>query len=159
VPIERPQVDVAGGAAGWAARPQKPIAGRDSSADRRREQHRHPLGLALVPHRDQVVGILKDLPLGRAARGGFLLRLLLAGIVHFALVEAHGSGIMDQGNGRIEVGPKQMSRLVRVLDDKDVVERAANFRTKTMIRDLVTIAIVAFAISFVAITEVMLSLM
>jgi hypothetical protein len=52
-----------------------------------------------------------------------------------------------------------MSRLVRVLDDKDVVERAANFRTKTMIRDLVTIAIVAFAISFVAITEVMLSLM
>jgi hypothetical protein len=66
---------------------------------------------------------------------------------------------MDQGNWRIEVGRKQMSRLVRVLDDKDVVERAANFRTKTMIRDLVTIAIVAFAISFVAMAEVMLSLM
>jgi DNA-binding phage protein len=30
---------------------------------------------------------------------------------------------MDQGNGRIEVGRKQMSRLVRVLDDKDLVER------------------------------------
>ena len=52
-----------------------------------------------------------------------------------------------------------MSRLVRGLDDKDLVERAANFRTKTMIRDLVTIAVVAFAISFVAITEVTLSLM
>jgi hypothetical protein len=30
----------------------------------------------LVPHRDQVVGVLKDLPLGRAARSGFLLGLL-----------------------------------------------------------------------------------
>ena len=30
---------------------------------------------------------------------------------------------MDHVNGRIEVGPKQMSRLVRVLDDNDVVER------------------------------------
>jgi DNA-binding phage protein len=46
-----------------------------------------------------------------------------AGIIRFPLFEAHGSGIMDQGNGRIEVGPKQMSRLVRVLDDKDLVER------------------------------------
>ena len=44
-------------------------------------------------------------------------------VLHFALVETHGSGIMDQGNGRIEVGRKQMSRLVRVLDDKDLVER------------------------------------
>jgi DNA-binding phage protein len=49
--------------------------------------------------------------------------LLPAGILHFALVEAHGSGIMDQGNGRIDVGREQMSRLVRVLDDNDVVER------------------------------------
>src|SRR5580704_4211329 len=48
---------------------------------------------------------------------------MLSLIFHFALVETHGSGIMDQGNGRIEVGRGQMSRLVRVLDDKDVVER------------------------------------
>jgi hypothetical protein len=48
---------------------------------------------------------------------------LSAVVLHFALVEAHGFGIMDQGNGWIEVGRKQMSRLVRVLDDKDVVER------------------------------------
>ena len=45
VPVERPQVDIASGAAGRAARPQEPIAGRDGGADRGREQHRHPLGL------------------------------------------------------------------------------------------------------------------
>src|ERR1700722_17244409 len=44
------------------------------------------------------------------------------GVLHFALVESHGAAIMDQRNGRIEVGRKQMSRLVRVFDDKDVVE-------------------------------------
>jgi DNA-binding phage protein len=33
------------------------------------------------------------------------------------------AGIMEQGNGRIDVGREQMSRLVRVLDDNDVVER------------------------------------
>jgi hypothetical protein len=62
VPIERPQIDVAGGAAGRTACPQEPIAGRNGGANCRRKQHRHPLRLALVPHRDQVVGILKDLP-------------------------------------------------------------------------------------------------
>jgi DNA-binding phage protein len=47
----------------------------------------------------------------------------LSALLHFALVKAHGGASMDQGNGRIEVGRKQMSRLVRVLDDKDLVER------------------------------------
>jgi hypothetical protein len=63
VPVERPQVDVAGGAAGRAARTQEPIASRDGGADGRLEQHRHPLGLALVPHGNQVVGV----PLGSLA--------------------------------------------------------------------------------------------
>jgi DNA-binding phage protein len=87
------------------------------------KQHRHPLGLALVPCGHQLLGIFKDLTIGRAAASRFLLGLRPTGIIHFALVEAHGSGIMDQGNGLIEVGPKQMSRIVRVLDDKDLVER------------------------------------
>jgi hypothetical protein len=89
VPIERPQIDVAGGAAGGAARPQEPIAGCDGRADCRREQHRHPLGLALVPHGDQVLGILEDLSLSRATRSRFLLRSLPAAVLHFALVESH----------------------------------------------------------------------
>ena len=38
--------------ASGTAHPQKPIARSDSGADRRREQHRHPLGLALVPGSD-----------------------------------------------------------------------------------------------------------
>jgi hypothetical protein len=40
-----------------------------------------------------------------------------------------------------------------------VIQPAGNAHTNTMIRDQLTIAVVALAISFVAITEVMLSLM
>jgi hypothetical protein len=50
----------------------------------------HPLGLALVPFANKVVGILKDLLLGRASGGRFLLGGLPAAVLHFALVEAHG---------------------------------------------------------------------
>ena len=89
VPIERPQVHIASGAAGRAPRPQEPITGRDGCADGRREQHWHLLGLALVPYGDEVVGILKDLLLGRAPGSRFLLGLLPAPVLHFALVEAH----------------------------------------------------------------------
>jgi hypothetical protein len=42
-----------------------------------------------VPHGDQVLGVLKDLPLGRAPGSRFLLRGLAAPVLHFALVEAH----------------------------------------------------------------------
>jgi hypothetical protein len=35
------------------------MADRDRGADRWRKQHGHPLGLALVPHRDQVLGVLE----------------------------------------------------------------------------------------------------
>jgi hypothetical protein len=59
VPIERAEIDGAGGAAGRAACPQEPISGLDRRAACRRKQRRHPLCLALVPHGDQVVGILK----------------------------------------------------------------------------------------------------
>jgi hypothetical protein len=75
VPIERPQVDVAGGAAGRAARSQEPIADGDRGADGRREQHGHTLGLALVPGGHQLLGILKDLAIGCAAGSRFLLGL------------------------------------------------------------------------------------
>ena len=95
VPVERAEIDVAGGAAGRAARPQEPIAGRNGGADRRRKQHRHPLRLALVPHRDQVVGILKDLLFGRAARSRFLLCRLAAPILHFAAIESHGGIVVE----------------------------------------------------------------
>jgi DNA-binding phage protein len=78
---------------------------------------------SVTASRFELLGVLEDLAIGRAAGSHFLLGLLPAGIVHFALVESHGAAIMDQRNGRIEVGRKQMSRLVRVLDDKDVVER------------------------------------
>ena len=78
-------------AAGRAARSQEPIAGRDGGADRRGEQHRHPLGLALVPHRDQVIGILEDLLLGRA-RFGLFLGQMPSLILHFAFVESHRPG-------------------------------------------------------------------
>jgi hypothetical protein len=52
--------------------------GRDSGADRRREQHRHSLGLAFVPHGNQLPGVLEDLAIGRAASSRFLLGLLPA---------------------------------------------------------------------------------
>jgi hypothetical protein len=38
-----------------------------SSTIKLRPSHCHPLGLALVPHRDQVIGILKDLLFARRA--------------------------------------------------------------------------------------------
>jgi hypothetical protein len=67
-----------GGAASWTAYPQKPIARSDCGADRRREQHRHTLGLAVVPSGYQALGILKHLSIGRATAGRFLFSDLSA---------------------------------------------------------------------------------
>ena len=68
VPVEPPQVDIAGGAASGAARPQEPIAGSDGRTDRRREQHRHPRGLASVPRLNRLrTELLGDLWPERAA--------------------------------------------------------------------------------------------
>ncbi len=73
VTIERAKIDCVRGAASRAAYPQKPIPGGDRGADRRREQHRHALDLALIPGCDQALSVLKHLGIGRAARGRFLL--------------------------------------------------------------------------------------
>ena len=48
------------------------------------------LGLALVPHSNQVFGVLKDLAIGRPPAAASFHGFLPAGIVHIALVESHG---------------------------------------------------------------------
>jgi hypothetical protein len=50
--VEHAQVDRVDRSASRAADPQEPIAGGDCRADRRRKDHGHPLGLALVPGGD-----------------------------------------------------------------------------------------------------------
>jgi hypothetical protein len=45
----------------------------ERQADRRREQHRHSLGLLPVPCGDQTAGIFEHLRLGRTSSGRFLL--------------------------------------------------------------------------------------
>ena len=66
------------------------MPGYNGGADRRREQHRHPLSLALVPGTDQPLRVLEDLSLGRAAGGGLRVRFGLTLILHLAAVEAQG---------------------------------------------------------------------
>jgi hypothetical protein len=51
--------------------------------------------LALVPHGNQVLGILKVLPLSRTACSRFLLRGLAAPVLHFALVESHAGIVVE----------------------------------------------------------------
>jgi hypothetical protein len=49
-----------------------------------------------------VIGILEDLPLGRAARSRFLLGGLPAPILHFALVKSHGRMVSGgPANGQV----------------------------------------------------------
>jgi hypothetical protein len=91
VPVERPRVDVASGAAGRAARPQEPIAGGDGRFDRWREQHGHVRGLAGIPRLNEFYRILDDLWPEGTARSRLLLRGLAAPILHFALIEAHAA--------------------------------------------------------------------
>jgi hypothetical protein len=43
-----------------------------------------------------VLGILKDLLLGRAARSGFLFGRLAAPVLHFSLVESHGGIVAER---------------------------------------------------------------
>jgi hypothetical protein len=64
--VARPQIDRLRRMAGRATHPQKPMLCLKSTADCRREQHRHPLGLSFIPRRDQAAGIFEDLRLGRA---------------------------------------------------------------------------------------------
>jgi putative SOS response-associated peptidase YedK len=61
----------------------------ESAADRRREQHRHPLGLPLIPRRDKAAGVLEDPRLGRVLCGRFLFGGGGALRLHLASIEAH----------------------------------------------------------------------
>jgi hypothetical protein len=65
------------------------MPGSDGCANRRREQHRHALGLTLVPRRNRPLGVLKDLRAESTPRRGLLLGLALPRVFHLALIEAH----------------------------------------------------------------------
>ena len=58
--VECAQVDCAGHPTSRASHPNKPVARRHCGADRRREQHRHLLGLPLVP-KDAIQTVLARL--------------------------------------------------------------------------------------------------
>jgi len=61
----------------------------ERAADRRREQHRHALGLPLVPRRDQPAGVFQHLRLGGTLGSSLLLGGSGAPRFHLPLVEAH----------------------------------------------------------------------
>jgi len=65
------------------------MPGRDGGADGRGEQHWRTFRLALVPRRNQPLGVFEHLRISRAPAGRFLVGLGLPGIFHFAFVEAH----------------------------------------------------------------------
>jgi hypothetical protein len=73
VAIEGPQIDRVCRAECWTAHPQEPLPRLERTADRRREQHRHALGLPFIPRRDEAAGVPEHLCLGRAPCGRFLL--------------------------------------------------------------------------------------
>jgi hypothetical protein len=84
-----PQINRVDSPARWAAHPQIPVVRGDRSADRRREQHWHSFGLALVPGSDELLSILKHLSVGRTTARRFLCRDAAALVFHLAAVEAH----------------------------------------------------------------------
>jgi len=81
----------------------------DGGADRRREQHGHVPGLAVVPCRNQGFGILKDLRIGRAALCRFLLGGLPALVLHPAAVEAHRGMVAERH--RLSMGARHYAIL------------------------------------------------
>ena len=103
----------------------EPIAGHDGRADGQREQHRHSLGLALVPGGHQLLGIIEDLAIGRMARSRFLLGLLPAGVLRPALVEAHSGNIIRPNKDVLPLcvgGVVMLGSYTRVFDDDDVLK-------------------------------------
>ena len=94
--IWRAQINRISRAAGRAAHPEIPIVRSYHGADRRREQHGHPLGLALVPGGDEILGVLKHLGIGRAPGRGLTLGSLPALVLHLAAVEAHGRSVAER---------------------------------------------------------------
>jgi hypothetical protein len=93
--IKSAQINATRRTARRASHPQKPIPRCDGGADRRREQHRHALGLALVPGDDQALGIFKDLSVGCATGSCLFLGRLPALIIHLAAVEAHDRIVVE----------------------------------------------------------------
>jgi hypothetical protein len=89
VTIEGSKIDRLCCAACWTAHPKEPVPRLKSAADRRREQHRHALGLALIPCRYQATGVFEHLCLSRTPRGRFLLGRCSSPGLHLAAVESH----------------------------------------------------------------------
>jgi len=90
VAIKGPQVDRLRGPAGRAAHPLEPMPRLERAADCRREQHRHALGLPLVPCRHEPASVFEDLRFRRKSSGRFLLGGFGASCFHLAAVESHG---------------------------------------------------------------------
>ena len=99
VPIARSEVDGLRGPASRAAHPQEPTARLERAPDRRREQHRHALGLPLVPGGDETAGVFEDLRFRCAQYRGFLLGGFGAPRLHLAAIEPHGTDFAA-GGGR-----------------------------------------------------------
>jgi hypothetical protein len=89
VAVERPKIDRMCRTASRTTYPKEPMPHLESAADRRREQHRHPLGLPLIPRRDKAAGVLEDPRLGRVLCGRFLFGGGGALRLHLASIEAH----------------------------------------------------------------------
>ena len=62
----------------------------ESAVDRRREQHRHPLGLMFIPRGNEVVGVFENLRLGRALFCRFFFGSGGPPRLHLAAIEPHG---------------------------------------------------------------------
>ena len=87
--IKPAQVDRLSAATARTPDPKIPMLRGNGGTDRRREQERRPLRLALVPFGHEAQGISPDLRIERALRRGLPLGLAAALVVHFAAVEAH----------------------------------------------------------------------
>ena len=64
--VERPKIDGLRRTARRTAHPKEPMPCLESAADRRREQHRHALGLPLVPRSNETARVFEDLSLSSA---------------------------------------------------------------------------------------------
>jgi hypothetical protein len=87
--VEPAKIYRTGRSTGWAAYPQKPIARFDGSADSRREQHLHVLGLSLIPSGDEALCIFKHLRFGRKPLSRFLLSSVPLFGLELAPIEPH----------------------------------------------------------------------
>jgi hypothetical protein len=87
--IEPAQVDGLSAAAGGAADVQVPMLSTDGGADRRREQQRGPLHLALVPFGHESERVDPHLGIESAPCRSLFLGLAPSLVLKFALIVAH----------------------------------------------------------------------